>query len=719
MEEYLFEDVEEVSLSGLPVPLMLGYPYKYAGEENLTMVVAEVSKGVNEPVIALAGNPNAGKTSLFNDLTGARQHVGNWPGVTVEKKEGILIYQGKAIRVVDLPGTYGLGAYSEDEAITRDFILNHSPDVVINVVDASNLERNLYLTIQLLEMGANVTVALNMFDEAKARNLQIDVQKLSQLLGVPVIPTVATKKQGVPELVSQSVARLGSQRGQALKINYGREVEEEIEKLEGIIAVHPQLSKVHSHRWTAIKLLENDEKMLEEVQRANSTELLAQLDKSMRRLMDRTGEDVESLIVDRRYGFVSGLVRETVTRHRTAEERLSLSDKIDRVVTNRYLGIPIFLVAMWSVFQFTFKLGDPLIGWMESLFEWLGGVVSAYLETTGASELMISLISDGIIGGLGSVFVFIPPIFLLFFAISILEDSGYMARAAFVMDRLMHALGLHGKSFIPLLIGFGCNVPGIMATRTLESKRDRLITILISPLMSCAARLPVYALFAGAFFAERRGLVIFSLYIFGIVLAVAMGKLFKTFLFKAETSPFVMELPPYRMPTLRSVLIHMWERGSAFVRKAGTIIVAVVILVWVLSSLPIGVEYASQESLIGRLGTFLAPVFRPAGFGTWEAAAALVFGILAKEVVVGTLGVLYGVGEAGLAGPIQQHWTPLSAYAFMIMTLIYIPCVATIGAIRRETNSWKWTCFAIGYSLILGWLLAVLIFQGGRLLGLG
>jgi Fe2+ transport system protein B len=387
--------------------------------------------------------------------------------------------------------------------------------------------------------------------------------------------------------------------------------------------------------------------------------------------------------------------------------------------TNRYLGIPLFLLAMWVVFQFTFTVGDPLIGWIEDFFEFLGGATGPWLEGLGVSSLISSLVVDGIIAGVGSVLVFFPNIFLLFFAISLLEDSGYMARAAYIMDRFMHTLGLHGKSFIPLLIGFGCNVPAIMATRTLENKRDRMITILINPLMSCTARLPVYILFTAAFFSAHQGLVVFSLYLLGLVLAVLMGMLFKRFLFKGETSHFVMELPPYRVPTLKGTLIHMWERGSIFIRKAGTIIFATVVLIWVLSSLPWGVEYASQESILGHIGSFVAPIFSPAGFGNWEAAVALIFGILAKEVVVGTLGVIYSVEGAGLTSVIAQYWTPLAAYAFMVMTLIYIPCIAVIGVIKRETNSWGWTGFAVGYSLVLGWLMAVLIYQVGMLFGLG
>jgi ferrous iron transport protein B len=669
-------------------------------------------------VLALAGNPNSGKTTIFNNLTGARQHVGNWPGVTVEKKEGRLVSGGKVVRVVDLPGTYSLGGYSEDEAVARDYILFEKPDVVVNIIDASNLERNLYLTVQLLEMGANVVVILNMYDELKARQIEIDLPKLAELLGVPVAPAVATRRQGMEDLVALALGVAGAKERRLLKINYGREMETEIANLEKEILKNPSL-KEFAPRWLAVKLLEGDEGVLNRLGKYTGTDMLSTLrNEAVKRLEEKYGEDIDALVADQRYGFISGLAKEAVTRRQTAESRLMTSDKIDNIVTNRYLGIPIFLLSMWLVFQFTFKLSAPLTGWIEALFEWFAGAAEVLLASLGASEIIGSLVVSGIIGGLGSVLVFIPPIFLLFLAISLLEDSGYMARVAYIMDRFMHSLGLHGKSFIPLLIGFGCNVPAVMATRTLENKSDRLITILINPFMSCSARLPVYVLFAGAFFAGYQGLVILSLYLLGIVLAVVTGVFLKKFFFKGETSHFVMELPPYRVPTLKGCFIHMWERGSIFLRKVGKIIFTVVVLVWVLSSLPAGVEYASQESILGRIGSFLAPVFEPAGFGNWEAAVALVFGFLAKEVVVGTLGVIYGAEEAGLTEVLAQHWTMLSAYAFMVMTLVYTPCVATLGAIRRETNSWGWTAFAVGYSLALGWLLAVLIYQGGRLLGL-
>ena len=669
-----------------------------------------------EIVMALAGNPNSGKTALFNSLTGARQHVGNWPGVTVEKKEGSFILDNVSVKVVDLPGTYSLGAYSEDEAVARDYIVFEKPDVVVNIVDSTNLERNLYLTSQLLEMGVKVIVALNMYDEARSKQIEINIKQLSVLLGVPVLPTVATKNRGLTELVAQVLKTSEETGKKPLFINYGKDIEEVLGSLKDEINKDPELSKEYDPRWLAVKFLEGDEGVKRAVERHKAFAKLEKLRmNSVKKLEAVWGDDMASIFAEKRYGFISGVVKETVKRHISVEEKRSISDKIDMVVTNRYFGIPIFLLAMWFVFQFTFTLGNPVAGWIEAFFGWFGGAAKGLLEAAGMPGLLNSLITDGIIGGVGSVLAFMPNIFLLFFAISLLEDSGYMARAAYITDRFMHTLGLHGKSFIPMIVGFGCNVPAVMATRTLENKRDRLVTILINPLMSCSARLPVYILFTGAFFSADQGLVIFSLYLLGIVLAVGMGVLFKKLVFKEETSHFVMEMPTYRIPTLKSTFIHMWDRGSSFIRKAGTIIVAVVILVWVLSSLPAGVGYASRESLLGRLGAFIAPVFKPAGFGTWEAAVALLFGIVAKEVVVGTFGVVYGVKKEGLTAAIAKSWTPLSAYSFMVMALLYIPCVATIGAIRRETNSWGWTAFAIGYSLILGWIMSVIVFQIGAL----
>jgi ferrous iron transport protein B len=669
--------------------------------------------------VALAGNPNSGKTTVFNNMTGARQHVGNWPGVTVEKKEGSCKYQDAEMRVVDLPGTYSLTAYSLEEVIARDFVVEEKPDVVVDIVDASNLERNLYLATQFMELGANLVIALNMMDVAESRGMAIDTDTLSELLGVPVVPMIATKKKGTQELLEAVVkaAEIGSSEDGRRQVNYGREVEGELTKIEGVLEFLKDdvLKEKYSPRWIALKLLEGDEKVTEEVSKAeNGNRIIDDAHKSAKHIEAIFGDDTESVIVDRRYGFISGAGAEVI--HRTAEERHTRSDRIDQVLTNRLLGIPIFLFLMWLTFQLTFKVGAYPMDWIDAAVGWLSETLNARMAETWYRSLLV----DGIIGGVGGVLIFLPNIFILFFVISILEDSGYMARAAFIMDRVMHKLGLHGKSFIPMLMGFGCNVPAIMATRTLESRRDRILTILLNPLMSCSARLPVYTLLTAAFFSQRAGTVIFSLYILGIVLAVLMGKLFRKFLFPGPTAPFVMELPPYRTPTLKGTLIHMWERGSMFLRKAGTIILAGAIIVWSLGTFPWGVEYASEASYAGKLGHIIEPVVKPFG-ADWRGGVALFFGFVAKEIVVGTFGVLYGTGEdeEALTTKLQTAMTPPAAYAFMVVTLIYVPCLATVAAIKKETASWKWTFFAVGYGLALAWVLATLIYQIGGLLGLG
>jgi ferrous iron transport protein B len=656
--------------------------------------------------IALAGNPNSGKTTVFNNLTGGRQHVGNWPGVTVEKKEGNYSYNGHQVTVIDLPGIYSLTAYSLDERISRDFLVREKPDAVVAVIDASNLERNLYLVTQLLELGARVILDLNMMDMVESRGLEIDTGKLSAVLGIPIVETVAHRGEGMDEL-KEAIAEAKAERSDSFTIDYDHDIEEEIKKLQDTVTLPGFPS-----RWAAIKLLEGDAEVLQAVE---GKEIVPLVLESQTKLERRLGYDLETALVERRYAFLSGLVKESTRRTLDLMERLDLSDRIDRILVNRFLGIPIFLALMWLVFQLVFSLGAPLAEWVDVFMGWLGEGVSSGIGAMGGPQWLSSLLSDGIIGGVGSVLVFLPNIMLLFLAIAVLEASGYMARAAFVMDRLMHALGLHGKSFIPMLLGFGCNIPGIMATRTLESEKDRILTILVNPLMSCSARLPIYVLFAGAFFPRNQGMVIFSLYLMGIILAVVVARVFKGIFFKGETAPLIMELPPYRLPTLRGVLVHMWERSVLFLRKAGTIIFLGVVLIWFLASIPFGVEYASQESVIGKLGSVFAPLLRPAGFGSWQAGVSLLFGILAKEVVVGTLGTLYGVEEAGLTVAIQTQFTALSAYAFMVMALVYMPCIAAIATIKRETN-WKWTGLAVGYSLVLGWGLAVLIYQTGALL---
>jgi ferrous iron transport protein B len=657
--------------------------------------------------IGLAGNPNSGKSTVFNHLTGGHAHVGNWPGVTVEKKEGKFQFKDYEVSVVDLPGIYALTAYSMDEKIARDFIIQEKPDGIVVIVDASNLERNLYLATQLLELGANVILNLNMMDIVRNKGMAIDTKKLSQIFGVAVMETVASKGEGIEELKEAIVNGLKKKRD-SFRIDYGEDIEMEIGRLEKRVSISGYPS-----RWVAIKLLEGDREILEMAMREGEA-IESQTVDSKKSLEEHLGYDLETALVEKRYAFLSGLIKESVSKKYDLIERLDISDRIDRILVNRYLGIPIFLGMMWLVFQFVFTLGGPLSDGIEALMGWLGESASAGIGSLGGSKWLSSLVSDGIISGLGSVLVFLPPIFLLFLAIAILEASGYMARAAFVMDRFMHALGLHGKSFIPMLMGFGCNIPGIMAARTMESEKDRILTILVNPLMSCTARLPIYTLFAGAFFAENQGWVVFSLYLLGIILAIIVARIFKGLFFGGEVSPLIMELPPYRMPTIKGVLIHMWERGSLFLKKAGTIIFLGVILIWLLASLPLGVEYASKESFVGQLGSSFSPLFKPAGFGFWQAGVALLFGILAKEVVVGTFGTLYGVEEAGLKEVILTHFTPISAYAFMVMSLIYIPCIAAIATIKRETN-WKWTFLAVAYSLFLGWFLAVGIYQIGKI----
>ena len=660
--------------------------------------------------IALAGNPNSGKTTVFNLLCGTREKIGNWPGTTVEKKQGYFIHEGEKIEVVDLPGTYSLSVYSIDERIARDFLIKERPDLVVCVIDASNLERNLYLVIQLLEMGQPVLLDLNMMDMAEKANMKIDTSKLSKILGIDIVETVASKGKGIEKLKEKIVENLGKRERKVFKIDY-HNLEKEIEKTAQLIKDKEILNI--SPRGMVIRIFEGDSDLLNEAKKfiPEIGEIKNRIEEEILKI---TGDNLETFIIEKRYGFLKGIVKECVRKEISLEERLTFSDKLDKVLTNRILGIPLFLFFMYLLFQLVFTLGSPIADLIDNAFGKLAESSKIFFKSRNFPPWVGSLVSDGIISGVGSVLVFLPNIMLLFLGISILEDSGYLARAAFVMDRFMHALGLHGKSFIPMLLGFGCNIPGIMATRTLESRKDRILTILVNPLMSCSARLPVYILFASTFFPKHKGLIVFSLYLLGIILAIFVAKIFKNIFFKGEVAPLVMELPPYRMPTLRNVLLSMWTRSSLFIKKAGTIIFLGVVLVWLLSSLPLGVEYAGENSLIGRIGKVLAPVFKPAGFGFWQAAVALLFGIIAKEVVVGTLGTLYGAEEEGLKMILPKYFTPLSAYSFLIMTLIYIPCIASIATIKRETN-WKWTAIAVSYSLVLGWTLSVLFYQIGRL----
>jgi ferrous iron transport protein B len=712
--------------------------------------------------VALAGNPNSGKTTIFNHITGTRQHVGNWPGVTVEKKEGLIQHNGHRLRVVDLPGTYSLTAYSVEEIVARRFLVDEKPDVVVDIVDASNLERNLYLATQLIELGVKLILALNMADVAESRGHHIDAGKLGTLLGVPVVFTVGTKNQGIKELLDKVVAVAEDRDtvSRHIHIAYGQELEKEIKKIQDVIWQDPSIGRRYSTRWLAVKLLENDGAVKEMVEALGDigSRILAQAETGRARLAQLYQDDTEMVLTDQRYGFIGGALKEVLRV--SAETKFDLSRQVDLLLTNRLLGFPIFIFFIWAMFQLTFTVGAYPMAWLDAGVGWLGGVVARVLP----AGIFRDLIVDGVIAGVGSVIIFLPNILLLFFCIALFEDTGYLARAAFIMDRVMHMIGLHGKSFIPMLMGFGCNAPAIMAARTLESERDRILTILINPLMSCSARLPVYVLLAGTFFGASAGNVIFSIYALGIALAIAMGKLFRLTLFRGESAPFVLELPPYRVPTLKSLLIHMWDRSVVFLRKMGGVILVGSMVVWFLGAFPRhpvtpafepasgsqtaltpdpaepssagprsgqGMEASEREkvrlerSYLGRLGRVIQPIFAPLGFD-WQTSVAVLSGFVAKEIVVSTLGVLYATGsnendenEALRRALRASGMTPLAAYALMAFVLTYVPCLATVGAIRRETNSWKWTAFSIAYTLTLAWVVAFVIYQGGRLFGLG
>jgi len=858
-------------------------------------------------VVALAGNPNSGKTTIFNELTGGRQHVGNYAGVTVERKEGHRRYGDMEMQIVDLPGTYSLTAYSAEELVARNFIIDEKPDVVVDIIDASNLERNLYLAVQLMELGVPLVLAFNMSDQAKAQGHEFDIEKLSGYFGAKIVQTVGHKGIGMQELLAAiaMIAKDGASKAgkeheetsEALTepitngdspyrrpvIDYGREIEEEIARLKSLIEAKGTGMGEEDSRWLAVKLVENDKAVRA---RFDIPEINAQVEKSAARIEKTLGEHPETAIAGRRYGFISGACQEAVRS--TIEMRHTISDRIDAVATNRFLGIPIFMGLMYLVFQLTFTLGDPPMGWIEAGFGWLGEQIGNWWPK-GSESALKSLLVDGIIGGVGGVIVFLPNILLLFLAIALLEDSGYMARAAFIMDRLMHKIGLHGKSFIPMLIGFGCSVPAIMATRTLENRRDRLVTMLVTPLMSCGARLPIYALIIPAFFPQVwQAPMLWIIYVIGIALAVLSAKLLRSTILKGESVPFVMELPPYRLPTLKSVLIHMWERGWLYLRKAGTIILGISILLWALTSYPhkevydrnyeeetdravqtylddsariremlhlpegstslqrilkadlamegeqekfyedepgfaaaqatrdhvveeegareggarltaflelrekvktirtdfeSALEEAGEDettpaflslkqkrdsdlasltkawsevypaavafldevegpfrekleeieqaktaedlsfSYAGRIGHALEPLIRPMGFD-WKIGTALIGAFAAKEVFVAQLGIVYSLGEADedsdtLRETMRDHYSPLVAFCIMLFCLISAPCMATIAVTWRESQSWRWALFQLGGLTLLAYVVTVLVYQVGRLLGVG
>jgi len=691
--------------------------------------------------VALAGNPNSGKTSIFNMLTGARQHVGNYPGVTVEKKEGLCTHGEYEITFVDLPGTYSLSAYSVEELVARNFIIDQRPDVVVDVIDSSNIERNLFLATQLIEMNVPLVLDFNMSDIAEQRGLSFDIDQLSRLLEAPIVNTVGNKAKGRTELL-QAICEIVEQHKDRHPhvVHYGDEIEEEMAKIGPIVADNePKLAEKYGPRWLAVKLIEQDTDITAKVL---SQDVLNAAKASAEHLTKIFNDEPEIVIADRRYGFISGACQETIKS--TVESRHSASDMIDAVVINRILGLPIFLLLMYIVFFLTFKIGQYPMGWLESFFQWAGATIAGFWPA-GSESVIKSLLVDGVIGGVGGVIVFLPNILLLFSAIALLEDSGYMARAAFIMDRIMHKIGLHGKSFIPMLIGFGCSIPAIMATRILENKRNRFTTIMVLPLMSCGARLTIYMLIIPAFFADKvllragiftirtQALMLWTIYLIGIVLAVACAKILRLTLFKGETTPFVMELPPYRMPTGKSICIHMWQRGWIYLRKAGTIILAISIILWVAMSYPkppaeslrdLDAEQRQQAvlkySVVGRVGSAMEPAIKPLGFD-WKIGTALVGATAAKEVFVSQLGIVYAVGDVeegahNLRRQLQDNYSALTGFCIMLFCLISAPCVATIAMTKQETNSWGWALFQFFALTALAYVITLVVFQIGSLI---
>lgn len=735
-------------------------PHKLRGGEG----------GLRGVTVAVAGNPNSGKSTLINAIAGTRLYVGNWPGVTVEKKEAAFEFEGRKIRIVDLPGTYSLSPHTQEEVITRDYLLHEKPDVIIDVVDATNLERNLYLTLQLMELGIPVVIALNIHDEAEKKGYRIDIRTMEELLGVKVISTVATKKRGVEELMRAAVeAGSHPHLHQPKRLNYGHEIETTASIIEKRIGdIYPGVSEKYPLRWVSLKIMEGDDHVYKEIDLSRERVFIRDVISHLEKVH---GPDMESIMADVRYAQASGLVHEVLKK--TETKKADMTEKIDRIVLNRMLGIPIFLGAMWLVFKIAFDVSTPFVDWIDAMMtgpfkRW----TEAGLGMVNAPFWTVSLVTDGMMAGAGFVLVFVPVIGMMMLLVTFLEGSGYMARAAFIMDRLMHSLGLHGKSFIPMLLGFGCNVPSVYATRVLENERDKKLTTMLVPLMSCGARLPVYVVFIGAFFHQHAGTVLWSMYVLGIVMAILLGIVLKKTLYKGASPMFIMELPPYRIPTLRDLMIHTWQKLKHFVVKAGTYILAVSVLVWFMLNIPWGVA-DKKDSMLGRMAQAIAPVFKPIGFGTWEASSSLITGLIAKEIVVATMSEIYvqkteeeeqaeapsftddlkevavsfvsaskdaamnllsGFGMVSITAheteeekeersplreSLQRVFTPLSAYAFVAFVLLYWPCVVVGIATRQEFGTWKLYGQTILMHTALAWVTAFVIYQGGTLIGLG
>ena len=705
--------------------------------------------------VALVGNPNCGKTSLFNVASGSHEHVGNYSGVTVDAKEGHFEYKGYQFVLVDLPGTYSLSAYSPEELYVRKNLIENIPDVVINVVDASNLERNLYLTAQIIDMNLRVVMALNMYDELEAKGDKLDTVTLGHLLGIPVIPTVSRSGKGIDRLFDTVIHVYENNDptvARHIHINHGQELETSIDRLQHLIWKNEDIRARYSTRWLAIKYLENDSDVEKTVEALpNHDEIIAARFEENKRIEGLLGgTNAEAAIVDAKYAFVQGALKETYTPAEV-RKRHTVTDKIDAVVTNKWLAFPIFILLLYVIFEATFRLGDYPMQWIEWLVEKFG----AFIATTMPEGMFKDLIVDGIIGGVGSVLVFLPNILILYLFISLLEDSGYMARAAFIMDKLMHRIGLHGKSFIPMIMGFGCNVPAIMATRTIENRKSRLITMLIIPMMSCAGRLPVYILVAGAFFPRNGSLVLLGLYALGIIMAIISARIMSRFI-KDDNLPFVMELPPYRVPTSKSVFRHTWEKGKQYLHKMAGIILVASIIIWFLGYFPHHDRYSNpaeqqENSYIGKIGKAIEPVLEPLGFD-WKMGVGIISGVAAKELVVSTMGVLYSgeydrfpttgestgpvdadttasevyvpevpagetaTGDTMLQNALARTTTPAAALAFMVFVLLYFPCIATFVAIKNESGGWKWAIISAVYTIALAWIVAFIVYRVAMLL---
>ena len=739
-------------------------PYHGSITEDVPVSESELvalAKGKRRTInVALVGNPNCGKTSLFNIASGAHEHVGNYSGVTVDAKEGFFDFQGYHFRIVDLPGTYSLSAYTPEELYVRKHIIEETPDVIINVADSSNLERNFYLTTQLIDMNVRMVIALNMYDELESSGNKLDYIKLSQLIGVPMIPTVCRRGEGIDQLFhviigiyegGDFLSQKGEIRSEILEdlrdwhktyvpdhefgshkeeedarprgymrhihINHGPELERSIEEVKKAISQNEDIRHKYSTRFLSIKLLENDKEIENFISTLpNGKEIIAIRNKETLRIRKVMNEDSEQAITDAKYGFITGALKETFTDNHLEKEQTTRV--IDSIVTHRIWGYPIFFLFLYIMFEGTFVLGDYPMQGIEWLVDQLGNLIRNNMAEGPLKDLLI----DGIIGGVGGVIVFLPNILILYFFFFFLEDSGYMARAAFIMDKIMHRMGLHGKSFIPLIMGFGCNVPAIMATRTIEDRKSRLITMLVNPLMSCSARLPIYLVMIGAFFPNCASFMLLCIYTAGILLAVIMARIFSKFLVKGEDSPFVMELPPYRMPTSKSIMRHTWEKGAQYLKKMGGIIMIASIIIWFLGYYPQHDAYENvaeqqENSYIGQIGKAIEPVIKPLGFD-WKLGIGLISGVGAKELVVSTLGVLYtnegDVENVNLSNRIPI--TPLVALAYMLFVLIYFPCIATFAAIKQESGSWKWAIFTAGYTTGLAWLVAFTVFQIGSLI---